>query len=207
MAILLFAFTSITLCAEEKPKFSYKKDSGVYLTGIYGDFAVLYSIPGNLATASLGLNLFLENLWGGGIHYDYYSREAASLPSDYRPGFCLFGDCSVFDDVESVGMNITKYFESNSALVRFAVAAGPVYIRYHKAYFTPNNHGGIFSTNYYVDYKVFTSFGAGLSGKIEFPLSRYAGLQINGTVNLNQFQSYYGFGAGIILGLLRTPLN
>lgn len=211
LLICLITFSAAFITNAQKAASSNKKTK---LTALYFNCGVGGTFNGSISGA--GLNFILSNNWGGSVSTNLMLQKAKELPSNYRPGFVIFGDGIPNDEIESYSIRLMKGFPTNTIKVRFGLEGGVAMIKYTAAHFTPiptnsNSGGGWFGinlfggtpSNYNVSYTTENSVGASFRAKLEFPLARWIGFEFAAISNINQFQSYVGGEIHLIIGLVR----
>ena len=156
----------------------------------------------------VGLNstFILSNDWGGSISYQQSFLRTRNIPDDYSPGLCLF-DCSQLDYTRVLALKILKEFPISTKLIRFGIESGPSWVEYYFARFRPGNFSGGGSSNYTLYYDVKNTVGLVLKAKVEFPLTRFAGLELAAMVNINEFKSFIGMEINWTLGVVRARIK
>jgi hypothetical protein len=156
----------------------------------------------------LSSTFILSNDWGGSIRFNSNFFEAKNLPPDYYD-FVLFmpflSNGLPSDNVNVLSFNLIKEFPTRSKLIRFGIEMGPSLVNYKIANFRPvSNPIPFLGSNYDIIRDKQSTVGLSLRLKAEFPLTRFAGLEIAAYTNVNGLQSVSGIELICLnLGLLR----
>lgn len=166
---------------------------------------VYINFDGGIATGKSGgvveiaLNVIIPTNWGLSCGYSENFKTAKNLPSDYHS--LWYGDPT--DHLTALSLRLNKVFPTHSKKIRFGLEAGPSLIIYKELRFEKNNNSGWFNNTYNTNEDKQISIGLSLKAKVEFPLSRYFGLELAAISNINGKQSYVGIMFGISTGVLR----
>jgi hypothetical protein len=157
--------------------------------------------------AGYGLNYILPNNWGVSLSSNYYYKEAAYLPYNYRASDMDF--IPEFDITHSYSIRLLKEFQLKSSVYRFGIECGPSYIVYSEAHFTavPNWNTLIFKgSNYQKSYTDQNIYGLSVRAKFESLFSRVCGTEFAIISNINKYQSYIGFEIHFLFGKIRDKI-
>ncbi len=158
--------------------------------------------------AGYGLNYILPSNWGISMSSNYYYKEAANLPDNYRASDMDF--LPEFDITNSYSVRIIKEFQLKSNMYRFGIECGPSYIKYSEAHFTavPNWNSLIFKgSNYQKTYTDNNIYGLSVRVKFESLFSRICGSEFAIISNINKYQSYIGFEIHFLFGKIRDKIQ
>ena len=155
----------------------------------------------------VGGNIILSNNWGVNIRYNPATFDAKNLPADYVDLvlFIPFATQGIpADNVKAFSIFIVRDIPTRFNLLRFGFELGPSFIRYEEAIFTPiDNWIPFFGSNYDVSHDEYNCIGFSLLLKAEFPVTRFAGVEIAPFLGVNRFRNVAGVDLCVTLGLLR----
>ena len=177
----------------------------IKLLNIYSGFGV--GICNSGAGVAVDGTFILSNNWGVSIRYNPNYLSARNLPDDYVD-LVLFMPFLTnglpTDDINVLSVNTIKEFPTQSKLIRFGIEFGPALVISQIAVFTPvSNWIPLLGSNYTMTHDNNTTIGLSLRGKAEFPLTRFAGLEVAAHTNINKFRSILGVEFCLNLGLIR----
>jgi hypothetical protein len=181
-------------------------DRKTKLANIYSGLGI--GVCNSGAGVSVDGTFILSNNWGASIRYNPNYLSAKNLPNDYVD-LVLFVPFLTnglpTDDIVVLTINAVKEFPTGLKLIRFGIEFGPSLVFAKVEEFTPveNPLFPFFGSNYEVTHDKRNTVGFSLRGKIEFPLTRFAGLQVLLHTNLNSIRSVFGGEFGVTLGLVR----
>ncbi len=149
----------------------------------------------------------LSNDWGGSIRYNPNALGAKNLPDDYYD-IVLFipflTNGLPTDNIHVLSFLLLKEFPTQTKFVRFGIEFGPAFVKYEVARFTSvSNPIPFMGSNYDVSHDNNSSIGFSVRAKAEFPLTRFAGLEIAPNANINGFRSVLDIDFCLTLGLVR----
>ena len=183
---------------EEKQK-GIPELSALYLNG-GGGKAFSGSVYG------FGGSFILSNHWGGSLSLWIDEHQSNNSPLDYTRGVPFGSNCPPTDYIKCISAALLREFPTYGKL-RFSVEAGPSYVTFKEVVFTPSQNQKWFSPNYDATYPATQrTIGLALRGRIDWPFSRFAGLEFAAISNINSLQSFLGFEAGLNLGFVRKRL-
>jgi len=166
---------------------------------------------------NLGLNLMLSNKWGAAIGYDTYWAEARNMPADYFgviPGIMsLFG--AFADHSKAYSMRVVREIPTEDKRIRFGLESGVSLVRNDYTVFTPKSYENgweelvdILGVGNYRSKRVTdTAVGLSLRSKVEFPLTRFVGLELALNTNINRLKPYTKLEANFTFGLVREKIK
>ena len=198
--VLLVSLLSNTLFSQTE-----KQEGGaIQSTKVYFGFGGGFCIRG--AGASISGTLILPDYWGGSVRYNTNLIKAKNLPDDYYD-LVLFIPFAINgfpgDKLQSLSFNILKEFPTSNQWLRFGIEAGPAWVNYSVANFTPQSSVPFFGSNYIITRETKNSIGFSFEVKTEFPISRFVGLEMSVHTNLNKYQSIFGINFCFTAGLVR----
>lgn len=182
-----------------------QRKSDVSILNLYAGFGLGTCNPG--LSSSVAGTFVLSNSWGASIRYNSNHLEAKNLPGDYVD-LVLFipfvANGFPRDNRFTLSFYALKEFPTSSEYVRFGLELGPAFVFSRVAEFTPDPaYIPFLGSNYTVSYQKDNSVGFSLRAKAEFPLSRYAGLELAGFTTINALRTLLGAEICINLGLVR----
>ena len=176
--------------AQENKKFNFKPNL-VYAHAGLGD-----------GQFSLGINAINSKNWGLAVGYNSMTKKAKVLEPNEGKSCFLGGDCSPNDYIKSLALRPSYTFPTNVRFLRLGVELGPSFNKSEIAYkVNQENNLGIKSWD--LKYNHNYSVGLSFSTKIEFPVSRYFGMQVACVGNANKYRSYLAVEFHAIFGIVR----
>lgn len=151
---------------------------------------------------SFGLNLIHKNNIGLSLSYNEMSKAAQVLEWYERQTCFLGGDCSPQDYVKTINLRPSITFPTKLKFIRFGFEMGPSFVKSEIAYKVYEE----INQNYRpwkLHYNNNQSIGLSYVSKIEFPVSRYFGMQVACVGNANKYRSYLGVEFHAIFGIVR----
>ncbi len=194
LIILLVLLNQVFIQAQENTKYNFKPNL-VYAHAGLG--------PNQF---SLGLNLIHKNNLGLSLSYNGMTKAAGVLEW-YERQSCFFGgDCSPKDYVKTYNLRPSITFPTKLKLIRFGFELGPSLVKTEIAYkvFDDSQQG---FRPWKLHYNKNQSLGFSYVSKIEFPVSRYFGLQAACVGNLNKYRSFLGVEIHAVFGIVRDRLK
>lgn len=149
----------------------------------------------------------MKNDWGFSLSYKGNNFEPRNLPSDYYQGLDFV---KPYDYLHFLSFNYLREFDSKTKLLRYGIEAGPSLVTEGVAVFTHKPYAGLndlFESNYTYTYAQKPAVGLSVRGKIEFPFSRFAGLEGAVFANVNAFRSIVGGEIYLTLGKVRDRIK
>ncbi|MBK7336243.1 MAG: hypothetical protein IPJ00_08765 [Saprospirales bacterium] len=143
--------------------------SNIYLSALGG--------VGTHTTGTISLDLITPNNVFFSLGYRTHARNSPNVPSDYIGSALLF-DSDGIPDQQTQLLTLTggKVIPTGSPRIRFILAGGLGFGNITRPVnFVKEN--GLFN-NYDYDKETSPSFGLVLNPRVEFPLTRYAGLSV-----------------------------
>ena len=203
LSLCLLVFTlciPVTVCAQSDSLQAGKKLAALY-TSLGIDFC------SNGLGVSVNGTFILSNNWGGNVRFNFNAVEAKNLPDDYYD-FVLFipwgSNGLPTDKYNMLSFNMVKEFMLSTKYLRFGVEFGPSLVMAQISEFTPvENPIPFFGSNYTITMDKKNALGLSLRGKVEAPVTRYAGVEIALFTNLNGVKSIIGMDFCLTLGLVR----
>lgn len=182
----------------------------------------LYATPGGSLTNSgggIGLVLLLQNNWGLEVKYRSLTYRSARKPGNYDPGgheeeFCywIFGcwDEYVYetppdprDYSEQYSISVHRKYGSVSAQARLGWQAGVTYMETEYYEFQKKDVNGPYGSNYDVTRLHARTPGLQAGVSLDFPLTRYWGLELGLIGQVNREHSMLFLELNSPLGLVR----
>ncbi|WP_046758105.1 hypothetical protein [Kordia jejudonensis] len=175
----------------------------------FGENHAIYASSGLHAGNYFGLNSNIDYVYkekySFRIGYSIYIREPDSKPDDFSLG--LFDALSLFnhfDQLETYQIMVGRVYKFNKrGTIRLNLSIGLGLTNSREPENWQRTNSFLFSRNYNWDYNEFQNISFIINPKIEFPLTRYAGLAISPIFQINKDRTYFGIGLESMLGLLR----
>ncbi|OFY65334.1 MAG: hypothetical protein A2V64_04870 [Bacteroidetes bacterium RBG_13_43_22] len=149
----------------------------------------------------------LSNNWGISLRYNPNSMETKNMPDDYIDlvlGIPFLTNGIPSDNINAFSVHVVREFPTKTNLVRLGLELGPSFIKYEEAVFTPVDAWiPLLGSNYDVSHVPDNCIGFSIRGKIEFPLTRFAGLETAPYALINGLRSILGIDFVLTLGFLR----
>ena len=198
--IFLITFCSIASNRIHSQESQADKHSKIYFS-LGGGAGIKSQLMG------FGGTCILPKEWGFSLSYKGSNYQARNLPSDYYQGLDFQ---KPFDYLHVLSFNYLKEFSTSTKLIRYGIEGGPSLVTEGIAAFTYKPLNGLedlFESNYSYSYTKKSTVGLSVRAKIEFPLTRFAGLEIAGFANVNSFQSIIGGEIYLTLGKIRDRIK
>lgn len=158
-------------------------------------------------------NLLFNNRWGSSLSMRQYGFQSPNLPQDFEPGF-LSNSLSqpwendlTMDRIKTVSLKIVRTIPTRDKNLRLGFEAGPSWTRYQERIYIPlesSLDGNIQTPSHTSNFKTHHSVGAEFRAKLEFPVSKWMGLEVATLTHLNKHQSYFGVEAAVSFGKVRN---
>ena len=144
---------------------------------------------------------------GASISYKGDNYNCRDLPSDYYQGLEFVAP---YDYLHILSLNFVKEFSTSTKLFRYGFEGGPSLVTKGTAVFTHKPYNGLedlFESNYTYAYSKKMTVGLSLRAKMEFPLSRFAGLEAAVFSNINAYRSIIGAEMYLTIGAVRNRIK
>jgi hypothetical protein len=201
LSIIFFISVHISTAQSMKDSFHLKKMPFIYT-----------EIGGGKKYFNFGITVSLKNSWGLSFNQRVYEYVPENYPSNYKSGFCLFGNCEPKDVKNISTIQIQKMFFTKIPGVRYSLAGGFGEITHTKLSFTPvpRSSGWFdFSSNYYISEQRKFAIGFIASSSVEFPVGRVVGFKATTFAFITNVKSYSKAGVEIsfLYGRIREKLK
>lgn len=165
---------------------------------------------GNYVGVDFNLNYVINNKYSLKLGFSGNIRKPKSEPENFSGG--LKGLFSVgienpYDHLLNYKIDLGRIYNLNpKKTIRANLAVGMGYTIIKE----PENWELVESDvllnlteNYTYTYRSYSTLSLIISPKIEFPITRFFGLSVSPTIQLNKDRSYFGIGLGTLLGKLK----
>lgn len=175
-------------------------------------YMTVESGAGNYFSSNLNLNYVYKENYSLKIGYTGSVRKAVSQPDDYSGGLIksvfLSGLSNPKDMLKSYHLSLGKIVnldKSRNIRLNLLFGVGHTTITEPENWKKTNNSliEDMVTDNYTWDYADSHGISYIINPKIEFPFTRYIGLTVSPMVQINKERTYFGVGAGVMLGLLK----
>ena len=163
---------------------------------------------GNYLGTDMGINYVYKEKYSFKFSYTGSIRKSYKIPDDYFSGLVrlslLFFN-GPYDEINTYKIEAGKIYKFNKkGTIRLNLALGIGYSTIREPEnWKKVNPSGLVDENYTYEYQSFNNISFTLSPKIEFPVSRIYGFTVSPMLQVSGKRTYYGFGFGSMLGLLR----
>lgn len=163
----------------------------------YGGLGAVISAPGVFVQGSASI-VFNKGL-GLSLDGTVAAIKAQNLPSGYKSGLCLFGNCTPKDDVFIFSSRALKAFNSPDKLTAYILEAGPSVTIYNQTYFKASPPSW-FGSNY-DEYRL-SKTGIGLATKVKVIFSPHKNIGIGLGIysNVNRVKMINGLELNLVFG-------
>jgi len=201
--LLIFAFSIPACIVNAQPDTLIKER--VKISGAY--FSMGFDIVRSGMGGVIGGTMLLSNNWGVSFRFNPNAQRAKNFPDDYNDlflGIPFLMNGIPSDNVSAVSFHVVKEYQTKTPLTRLGVEFGPAYIKYEEAVFTPvDGWIPLLGSNYDVTHDIDKSIGFSVRGKLEFPVTRFAGIETSLYSVINRLHPFFGVDFIVTLGLVR----
>ncbi len=163
---------------------------------------------GNYLGVNVNANYVLKETYSFKIGYSRLIRLPQAAPENYSSGLVgllTFGMANPYDQMQNIQIMAGKVYKMNKkGTIRANLSLGLGFtIITEPTNWQPTETGSFLGPNYTYDYGEYNTISLIINPKIEFPFTRYYGLELSPMLQINKDRTYIGLGIGHMIGLLR----
>lgn len=181
-------------------------EKGLSIASWYASAGLFFGVnakPGN----SWAATVILSNNWGLGFSVKNAEYTAKNLPPAYSGGLQIFGDNTPHDYLEVNSLLLVRQFKMRNPRMRFAVEAGPAWVRSITKDFMPISRPGAWfdiGPNYETSNTYKENIGLSFRAKMEVPLARILSAELALFGNINNIKPIAGAEICLNFGKIRN---